>query len=153
MCPYFHFVRNVWWASLTLGLDINSDQQDPETAREQILRIAAILPGQTVTKEYSIPPHSQKQHSSSSSAITNDLIDFGNDDSAATPQTMPFNNATTPHDLLGDFANSNSIQDAQNQQGLMAPLRPTTSSSGDKQPIQRQDSHSSDTDEFVDAED
>jgi hypothetical protein len=136
-----------WIANATIDL------QDPETAREQILRIAAILPGQTVSKEYSIPPHSQKQHSSSNSAITNDLIDFGNDDTAALPQTMPFNSATTPHDLLGDFVNSNSIQDAQNQQGLMAPLRPTTSSSGDKLPIRRKDSHSSDTDEFVDAED
>ena len=144
---------NVWWASLTLGFDINSDLQDPETAREQILRIAAILPGQTVSKEYTIPPHSQKQHSSSNSAITNDLIDFGNDGTAAVPQTVPFNNATTPHDLLGDFVNSNSIQDAHNQQGLMAPLRPTTSSSRDKLPIRRKDSHSSDTDEFVDAED
>jgi oxysterol-binding protein-related protein 8 len=132
----------------------DSDAQDPDLARKQILATAPILPGQRASSEYTIPPHSPRTRAATN--VSNELIDFGdaNDRTSESQSRSSATNHSGFHDLLGDDETRNNVgNDHYSQQpSLMTPLTPTKSpSSRDQHPIRRKDSKTSGVDEFVDA--
>ena len=112
---------------------MNSDGKTPQQKTQQILAITPIIKGQTSSPQHGIPPQQQQlppqvqTHASPVSAGHGDLIDFSSDPVAQPPASNPTTIQGIP-------------------QGLQQPLQPG-------QPIKRQDTFTSEVDEFVDAKD
>ena len=124
---------------------MTSDGPTPEAKVKQILAIAPILPGQTVSQTHSrshqsngsVPrpsEHADEAPSQSSQPHpTSDLIDFGQ--------------SSQPVQQQQHSSNQHLLESQHTTQGLQQPLEPD-----DRIPIKRQDTITKEVDEFVDAE-
>ena len=124
---------------------MTSDGPTPEAKVKQILAIAPILPGQSMSQTHSrshqsngsipqpsehtdrAPSHSPQPHP------TSDLIDFGQSSQPAQQQQQS--------------SNQHVLESQHMTQGLQEPLEPEN-----RIPIKRQDTITKEVDEFVDAE-
>ena len=122
-------------------IDKYSDGKTPEAKAQQILAITPIVKGQT-SQQNNLPPKQQQMLPQAQiqarqppvSASGGDLIDFGSDHVGQPPESNPTTMQT------------NTSQQQGTPKGLQQPLQPG-------QPIKRQDTITSEVDEFVDAKD
>ncbi|KAF2755250.1 putative oxysterol binding protein [Pseudovirgaria hyperparasitica] len=129
------------------------DGKTPEEQTKQILQIAAIIPGQSPDRKFSIPLHkasiSDQPTTNKSEVASDDLIDFGQSEPSA---TQPATRGIHPKGHAPTSSNVDLLQE---------PLQPTTNrlrnpgsptSTASKDSLKRRDSETDDLDEFVDAE-
>jgi len=120
-------------------LNANIDGQNPETQSQQILSITPIVKGQTQVREFNIPPRGSLDHAPPPRGPPpnanggGDLIDFSNDDQA------PAQPAQQQHPPPSNIP--------------LVPQQPLLPQDPGYRPIVRQDTETSELDEFVDADD
>ncbi|PGH12440.1 hypothetical protein AJ79_04276 [Helicocarpus griseus UAMH5409] len=140
-------------------LNATIDPENPDLAIKQILSVAKILPGQEHSHQFDIPPRqSKKQEIASSSEQpaaaaqqnNGDLIDLGSSSNVPANENQSLKPGTTAGsvDLLGGDGQGDHAHP--NMPNMMTPLKPTISPTQTR-PTQRQNSSTSDMDEFVDA--
>ncbi|KAI9830554.1 MAG: hypothetical protein M1819_005512 [Sarea resinae] len=124
-------------------LNANIDGPTPEAQTQQILAVEPIIQGQTRNKKFGIPPrstHGDAGRSQTAPAAKEDagnLIDFSDDNQAPAP-------GQTKQAPAGKYS-------AGAPPGLQQPLIPTSSGPG-HETLVRQDTQTSELDEFVDAQ-